>query len=97
MKIKVYKNQYGFSTLCKNGDTKIYMPVQFKKENEPQIENGTVLIKNGFFSNYTDKNNLTKVKLVIMDYELQDDYVAEEREAIQNENSYSDNDSTLPF
>ena len=31
MKLRVYKNQYRFSTLAKNGDDKMYISVQFKK------------------------------------------------------------------
>lgn len=69
MKLTVYKNQFGFSTLAKNGDVKIYIPVQFKKGSEPTGEKATVKIEDGFFSNYTDKNGLTKPKLVIMQYQ----------------------------
>lgn len=97
MKIKIYKNQYGFSTLAKNGDDKLYLSVQFKKGNEPQIESGTIEIKNGFFSNYRNKKDELVVKLIVMEYELQDDYVAEEREAIQNEQSYNVSSDELPF
>lgn len=70
MELRIYKNQYGYSTLCKNGETKIYMPITFKKGNEPQGEKIDVKITNGFFSNYTDKNGLVKPKLVIMAYEV---------------------------
>lgn len=69
MKLTVYKNQYGFSALAKNGDVKIYIPVQFKKGQEPTEERAEIKIENAFFSNYTDKNGLTKPKLVIMEYE----------------------------
>ena len=69
MKLTVYKNQYGFSTLAKNGDVKIYIPVQFKKGLEPTEERATIKIEDAFFSNYTDKNGLTKPKLVIMQYQ----------------------------
>lgn len=69
MKLTVYKNQYGFSSLAKNGDVKIYIPIQFKKGQEPLGEKAEIKIENAFFSNYTDKNGLTKPKLVIMEYQ----------------------------
>lgn len=69
MKLTVYKNQYGFSTLAKNGDVKIYVPVQFKKGSEPTGEKAEIKIEDAFFSNYTDKNGLTKPKFVIMQYQ----------------------------
>lgn len=69
MKLTVFKNQYGFSTLAKNGDVKIYIPVQFKKGSEPTLEKAEIKIEDAFFSNYTDKNGLTKPKLVIMQYQ----------------------------
>ena len=50
MKLRVYKNQYGFSTLAKNGDDKMYISVQFKKGTEPTTDTTDIIIKNSFFS-----------------------------------------------
>ena len=68
MRLRIYKNEYGYSTMCPNGDTKIYMPVVFKKGNEPS--GNDIIVKDAFFSNYTDKNGLTKPKFVVMSYEV---------------------------
>jgi RecA/RadA recombinase len=69
MKLTVYKNQFGFSTLAKNGDVKIYIPVQFKQGiAEPEGEKAEIELEDAFFSNYTDKNGLTKPKLIVMQY-----------------------------
>ena len=89
MKLTVYKNQYGFSTLAKNGDVKIYIPVQFKKGLEPTGEKAEIKIENAFFSNYTDKNGLTKPKLVIMEYQILGATTTEYTDIIE--------DDSLPF
>ena len=90
MELVVYKNQYGFSTLAKNGDVKIYIPVQFKKGMEPLGEKVKIKIENAFFSNYTDKNGLTKPKLVVMNYsEINEDNWSNSTTVLD--------DSTLPF
>ena len=68
MRLRIYKNEYGYSTMCPNGDTKIYMPVVFKKGNEPT--GNDIIVKDAFFSNYTDKNGLTKPKFVVMSYDI---------------------------
>lgn len=68
MKITVYNGQYGFSTLAKNGEDKMYIQVQFKKGTEPMGDSARIDIKEGFFSMYKDKNGLAKPKLVIMEY-----------------------------
>ena len=50
MKLRVYKNQYGFSTLAKNGEDKMYIQIQFKKGNEPTTDKTDIIIKDAFFS-----------------------------------------------
>jgi hypothetical protein len=96
MQIKVYKNQYGYSTLCRNGEDKMYLSVQFKKGNGPKEDKATIKINEGFFSMYKNVG-IAFPKLVIMNYEIIDDYEKEEREAIQNENNYTLNNNELPF
>ena len=71
MKITVYNGQYGFSTLAKNGEDKMYIQVQFKKGTEPTGDSARIDIKEGFFSMYKDKNGLAKPKLVVMDYQIE--------------------------
>ena len=89
MKINVYKGQYGYSTLCKNGEDKVYLQVQFKREMEPTEERLRIDIKDGFFSAYKNKNGVVIPKLVVMQYEI---------EGEQNNNMSEDNfDDPLPF
>ena len=90
MQITVYKNQYGFRTLAKNGEDKLYISVQFKKGFEPEGDRATVKINNGFFSMYKNKAGLAFPKLVIMEYTL-----VEENNAQQND--YVPFDDSLPF
>ena len=70
MKLTVFKNQYGFSTLAKNGEDKMYVSVQFKRGNEPTQEKARIEIKDAFFSMYKNKAGFAFPKLVIMDYEV---------------------------
>ena len=99
MKLRVYKNQYGFSTLAKNGEDKMYIQVQFKKGFEPEVEKADIVIKDGFFSMYKNKQGLAFPKLVIMSYEVEGQKTDEqiEREGIMNEQDYSINNDFLPF
>lgn len=69
MKLRVYKNQYGYSTLAKNGDDKMYISVQFKKGTEPTTDTTDIIIKDAFFSMFKNKQGLAFPKLVIMEYE----------------------------
>ena len=96
MELTVFKNQYGYSTLAKNGDDKMYISVQFKKGNEPNTDRAKIKINNGFFSMYKNKTGLAFPKLVIMDYTIEGEQ--------EYQNSFpSDNfvpqfdDSDLPF
>ena len=88
MKINVYKGQYGYSTLCKNGEDKVYLQVQFKREIEPTEERLKIDIKDGFFSAYKNKNGDVIPKLVVMQYEVEG-----EENNVMPEEDYSD----LPF
>jgi hypothetical protein len=96
MELTVFKNQYGYSTLAKNGDDKMYISVQFKKGNEPNTDRAKIKINNGFFSMYKNKVGIAFPKLVIMDYTIEGEQ--------EYQNSFpSDNfvpqfdDSDLPF
>ena len=73
MKLLVFKGQYGYSTLAKNGDNKLYIQVQFNKGTEPEGERARIKINDAFFSNYTNKAGITFPKLVIMDYTIVED------------------------
>lgn len=99
MKLRVYKNQYGFSTLAKNGEDKMYIQIQFKKGIEPTTDTTDIIIKNAFFSMYKNKQGLAFPKLVIMEYEVEGQKTDEqiEREGIQNEQYYDTFESGLPF
>jgi hypothetical protein len=99
MKLRVYKNQYGFRTLAKNGEDKMYIQIQFKKGIEPTADTTDIIIKNAFFSMYKNKQGLAFPKLVIMEYEIEGQKTDEqiEREGIMNEQNYSINNDDLPF
>ena len=95
-KLMVYKGQYGYSTLLKNNDDKLYVQVGFKRGQEPYGEKAMIDIKDGFLSFYKDKNGLAKPKIVILEYT--------ELETQQNNvSSFTDNDvpafmgDDLPF
>lgn len=98
MKLRVYKNQYGFSTLAKNGEDKMYIQIQFKKGTEPTTDTTDIIIKDAFFSMYKNKQGLAFPKLVILSYELEGQKPDEqiEREGIMYEQDYNPS-SDLPF
>lgn len=73
MKLTVFKNQYGYSTLAKNGEDKMYISIQFKKGNEPNLDKARINIKDGFFSMYKNKVGIAFPKLVIMDYIIEEE------------------------
>ena len=99
MKLRVYKNQYGFSTLAKNGEDKMYIQIQFKKGNEPTTDKTDIIIKDAFFSMYKNKQGLAFPTIVIMEYEIEGQKADEqiEREGIMNEQDYNINNDDLPF
>lgn len=87
MKLTVYKNQYGYATLCKGkdkegNDQKCYMSVQFKRGLEPSGEKTYLEVEDAFFSCYADRNGNIIPKLVIMAWyaDDRDDYVERQEE-----------------
>ena len=92
MKLTIFKGQYGFSTLAKNGEDKMYIQVGFKKDQEPNLDKARIDIKDGFFSMYKNKAGFAFPKLVVMDYE-----VMEENNTQQNDYVPPFDDSSLPF
>lgn len=88
MKLRVYKNQYGYSTLAKNGDDKMYISVQFKKGTEPTNDTTDIIIKDAFFSMFKNKQGLAFPKLVIMEYENKEQ---------ENNANYDISSDELPF
>ena len=72
MKLRVFRNQYGFSTLAKNKNTgdKMYISVQFTQGTEPNLDKADIKINDAFFSMYKNKAGFAFPKLVIMDYEV---------------------------
>ena len=86
MKLRVYKNQYGFSTLAKNGEDKMYIQIQFKKGNEPTNDTADIIIKDAFFSAFKNKNGFTFPKLVILSYSK-----------IENNEKSDLDENSLPF
>lgn len=86
MKLRVYKNQYGFSTLAKNGEDKMYISVQFKKGIEPTTDTTDIIIKDAFFSAFKNKNGFTFPKLVILSYSK-----------IENNEKSDLDENSLPF
>lgn len=97
--IMIFKNEYGFSTSIsrknQNGEyEKMYLSVQLPKGVE--LENKTKInITKGFLSFYKNKQGLPQVKIVVMEYKTDEE--VQEREAIQNEDSYEMNFGNLPF
>lgn len=77
MKINVRKSMYGFSTSFvakrENEEDEFgYVDVGFRKDQEPQIQEGEVVrlfIKDGFLSGYKSKAGL-KPKIVVMEYDI---------------------------
>ncbi len=99
----IFRNEFGYSTSIsrKNQDgeyEKMYLSVQLPKGVE--IENKTKInIIKGFLSFYNTKEGLPKLKIVVMEYELDEESknVQQEREAIQNEQNYDYDFGQLPF
>lgn len=92
MKLRVYKNQYGFSTLAKNGDDKMYISVQFKKVTEPTTDTTDIIIKDASFSLFKNKQGLAFPKFVILSYEVEN-----KEEKVIDEYEFNIHDDILPF
>jgi hypothetical protein len=99
MKLTVYKNQYGYSTLAKNKNTgdKMYISIHFTQGTEPNSERADIEIKDAFFSMYKNKAGFAFPKLVIMKYKLieEENFVTNNEEIIPP-NEFDDSDP-LPF
>lgn len=91
MEVNIFKNQYGYSTIARNGEDKMYIQVQFKKDLEPSFEKGKIKIHDGFFSMYKNKNGYAMPKVVVMNYEQ----VKNEEEKIEETEEIQELD--LPF
>lgn len=102
----IFKSEYGYTTTISNKNIngeyeKMYIQVQFPKGIE--LENKTkIKIVSSFLSFYKTKDGMPKLKLVVQDFRTEEDmqkieenYAKEEREAIQNEDSFVDLE--LPF
>ena len=95
----IFKNEYGYSTSIsrKNQDgeyEKMYLSVQLPRGVE--LENRTKInITKAFLSFYTNKQGLSQVKIVVMEYKTDEE--VQEREAIQNEQNYNYDFGQLPF
>lgn len=89
-RLTVYKGQYGFSTLLKNNEDKLYVQVAFRRGQEPQQDKVAIDIKDGFLSFYKDRNGLAKPKIVVLEYQEIDSGVSE----VSIPTAYSDD---LPF
>lgn len=95
----IFRNEFGYSTSIsrknQNGEyEKMYLSVQLPKGVE--LENKTKInITKSFLSFYKNKQGLPQVKIVVMEYKTDEE--VQEREAIQNEDSYEMNFGNLPF
>lgn len=96
----IFRNEFGYSTSIskknQNGEyEKMYLSVQLPKGVE--LENKTKInITKAFLSFYKNKQGLSQVKIVVMEYKTDEEL--QEREAIQNEQNYNyDFENGLPF
>lgn len=92
------KELYSTSISNKNQEgqwDKMYISVQLPKN--VVLENGTdINITKGFLSFYKTNDGLLKIKIVIQEFQTKEEM--EEREAIQQEEFYQDNQNQdLPF
>ena len=103
-KTKIYRKDfdgkpvYSTSIGRKNQDgnyENMYVQVQLPKNVELQ-DKTNINITKGFISWYPTKEGFPKIKFIIIEFETEDNYIQEEREAIQNENSYNFSND-LPF
>lgn len=94
-KLMVYKGQFGYSTLLKNQEDKLYVQVGFRKGQEPFQEKAMIDIKDGFLSFYKDKNGAAKPKIVVLDYTELDIQV--EPQPTTNEPVFDPFGDDLPF
>ena len=75
-KIKVFKNEYGYSTAISKKDQEgnwesMYLSLQLPKGTE--LENkSNIDVTNGFLSFYKNKEGIPMVKVVVMEYKTED-------------------------
>lgn len=106
----IFKNDLGYSTTISNKNQegtydKMYLSVQFRKDDEKagRLSNMTKIdIKNGFMSFYKTTNGMTKVKIIVLDYDILDgNKPVEERgdafEETSTDGAYDYSDDELPF
>lgn len=102
-KTMIFKSEFGYSTTIskknQNGEyERMYLSIQLPKGVE--LENKTnIEITKGFLTFYQTKEGLPKIKIVVMEYKIDEEeqYKQEERKAIQEEESYNYDFGTLPF
>lgn len=102
-KVIIYKNDYGYSTAISNKKQdgtyeRMYVSLQLPKGVE--LDNKTnIEITKGFLSFYNTKDGLPKIKVVVMEYKIDEEeqYKQEERKAIQEEEIYGISQDDLPF
>lgn len=73
--MRVYKGKYGYSVRCSNknekdGDISCYLPVGFRKTQEPLGDKVDITVKDFFMTCYKKQDGTVAPKLFIMDYEL---------------------------
>jgi hypothetical protein len=96
-KLMVYKGQYGYSTLLKNQEDKLYVQVGFRKGQEPLQEKAMIDIKDGFLSFYKDKNGAAKPKIVVLDFTEIETQNFQPQEPTFDEPVFNPFDDDLPF
>lgn len=91
-KTKIYKGMYGYSCSISNKNQdgtyeRMYVSLQLPKGVE--VENKTYIeIIKGFLAFYKDKNGMSKIKIVVLDF----NYINDNK---NNNSDYNQND--LPF
>ena len=97
MKLWVFKNQYGYSTIARNKEDKMYIQVQFKRGCEPNFEKVKIEIKEAFFSMYKNKAGFAFPKLVVMEYTIEDEQQSPDYQYNTPDFIPPLDDSDLPF
>lgn len=84
----IFKNEYGYSTTIsrKNQNEeyeKMYVSIQLPKGVE--LDNKTIIDFEGFLTFYKNKEGLPKIKIVVMKYEIENQYVDNDEELYSTE------------
>ena len=86
-KTMIFKNDRGYSTTISNKKEdgsyeNMFIPVNFKKGIE--VPNKTKIdVKNGFLSFFKTKDGLAKVKMVIMEFDTEENYIPNDEEVLE--------------